>query len=78
MYLQAPIQLFGLEGRYAHALYSAATKQKQLEAVEKELANFRDIVNKDVRFTTYITDPTIKRKEKTGGCVNTYICVCVR
>ena len=35
--VHAPIQIFGLEGRYAHALFSAASKQKKLDAVEKEL-----------------------------------------
>ena len=35
--VHAPIQIFGLEGRYAHALYSAASKQKKLDSVEKEL-----------------------------------------
>lgn len=34
---QAPIQMFGVEGRYATALYSAAAKQKQLDAVEKDM-----------------------------------------
>lgn len=29
--------MYGLEGRYATALYSAASKQKKLEQVEKEL-----------------------------------------
>ena len=40
-WLQAPIQLFGTEGRYAHALYSAASKEKKLDAVEKELKAFQ-------------------------------------
>ena len=35
--IQAPIKVFGIEGRYAHALYSAAAKNKQLEKVEGEL-----------------------------------------
>uniref|UniRef100_A0A5F8HJY7 ATP synthase peripheral stalk subunit OSCP, mitochondrial n=1 Tax=Monodelphis domestica TaxID=13616 RepID=A0A5F8HJY7_MONDO len=34
---QPPIQLYGLEGRYATALYSAASKQNKLDAVEREL-----------------------------------------
>lgn len=34
---QAPIKVFGIEGRYAHALYSAAAKSKQLDKVESEL-----------------------------------------
>jgi F-type H+-transporting ATPase subunit O len=39
LYLQPPIHLFGIDGRYAHAVYSAAAKQKQLEKVEEELNN---------------------------------------
>jgi F-type H+-transporting ATPase subunit O len=39
--LQAPLQLFGVEGRYAHALYSAASKEKKLDAVEKDLKNIQ-------------------------------------
>uniref|UniRef100_F6R948 ATP synthase peripheral stalk subunit OSCP, mitochondrial n=1 Tax=Monodelphis domestica TaxID=13616 RepID=F6R948_MONDO len=35
--VRPPIQLYGLEGRYATALYSAASKQNNLDAVEKEL-----------------------------------------
>ncbi|XP_072371537.1 ATP synthase subunit O, mitochondrial [Scyliorhinus torazame] len=32
-----PIQVFGVEGRYATALYSAASKEKKLDQVEQEL-----------------------------------------
>lgn len=39
--MQAPIQVFGIEGRYAHALFSAASKQNAIEKVEKELADFQ-------------------------------------
>ena len=39
--MQAPIQVFGIEGRYAHALFSAASKQNVIEKVEKELADFQ-------------------------------------
>ena len=35
--LQPPIQVFGMGGRYATALYSAAMKEKKLEVIEKEL-----------------------------------------
>lgn len=62
--LQAPIQLFGVEGRYAHALYSAATKQKSLQSVEKELNSFKDILKVDTKFNQFVKDPTIKRGTK--------------
>lgn len=35
--MKAPVQLFSMEGRYATALYSAATKQQKLEKVEEDL-----------------------------------------
>ena len=31
------MNVFGVDGRYAHALYSAAVKEKKLEVIEKEL-----------------------------------------
>ena len=37
VHLQPPITLYGVEGRYATALFSAASKQGNLETVEKEL-----------------------------------------
>lgn len=37
LFLQPPIQVYGVEGRYATALFSAASKQKNLDKVEQEL-----------------------------------------
>ncbi len=31
LFLQPPIQVYGVEGRYATALFSAASKQKSLD-----------------------------------------------
>ena len=41
---QPPIQVFGIEGRYATALYSAASKEKKLDAVETEVKSLQ-VVN---------------------------------
>ena len=38
---QAPIKVFGVEGRYAHALFSAASQKNSVEKVEKELTDFQ-------------------------------------
>ena len=38
---QPPLQLYGVDGRYAHALFSAASKTDSLPKVEKEVAAFR-------------------------------------
>ena len=40
--VKAPAQVYGTEGRYAAALYSAASKQKALDAVEKDLKAYKE------------------------------------
>ncbi|CAM9239515.1 unnamed protein product, partial [Lampetra fluviatilis] len=63
-----PVQLFGLEGRYATALYSAASKQKQLDTVEKELVTVGTLL-KDPQLSAIVTNPHVKRavKQKSVG-----------
>lgn len=60
--VKTPIQVFGLEGRYAAALYSAATKLKQLEAAEKDLIGLQQSIRSDVNFRDLIVNPIIQRK----------------
>uniref|UniRef100_A0A1B6EK86 Oligomycin sensitivity conferral protein n=1 Tax=Cuerna arida TaxID=1464854 RepID=A0A1B6EK86_9HEMI len=62
--IKPPIQIFGLEGRYATALYSAATKLKQLETVESELIKFQGTMKTDKKLNEFIGDPSLKRSLK--------------
>jgi F-type H+-transporting ATPase subunit O len=62
--VKPPVQVFGLEGRYACALYSAASKQKSLEAVEKDLTALQKSMKADVHFRDTLINPTIKRSAK--------------
>jgi len=62
--VKAPIQLFGIEGRYATALYSAANKEKQLENVEKDLKDIQGSLKKKGKLADYVMNPSIKRSEK--------------
>nr|CAH7756510.1 unnamed protein product [Callosobruchus chinensis] len=62
--VKPPIQLFGVEGRYATALYSAATKQKTLDNVEKDLIKFQTSMRSDPKLKDFIENPTIKRNIK--------------
>ena len=41
LHVQAPVKMFGVEGRYAHALFSAAAQKSAIEVVEKELVDFQ-------------------------------------
>ncbi|XP_066594453.1 ATP synthase subunit O, mitochondrial [Prorops nasuta] len=65
--IKTPIQVFGIEGRYATALYSAAHKNKALQAVEKDLVKFQDLMKTDKKLCDYVKDPTIKRNIKADG-----------
>lgn len=64
---QAPLTLFGLDGRYATALYTAAARESQLEAVEKELKQVQAVVAKDKNVQTLLDNPTINRSTKKAG-----------
>jgi len=59
-----PIHVFGIEGRYAHALYSAATKDKKLDVVEKDLKEIQALLKRDVKLAQFMVNPTIKRNLK--------------
>jgi len=62
--VKAPVQLFGIDGRYATALYSAASKEKQLDAVEKDLKDISQLLKKKGKVTDYLISPSFKRSEK--------------
>jgi len=62
--VRPPVQIFGIEGRYATALYSAAHKEKQLEAVEKDLKDIQGSIKKRGKLADYLGNPSLGRTEK--------------
>uniref|UniRef100_A0A8B9GTE1 ATP synthase peripheral stalk subunit OSCP, mitochondrial n=1 Tax=Astyanax mexicanus TaxID=7994 RepID=A0A8B9GTE1_ASTMX len=64
--LQPPIQIYGVEGRYATALFSAASKQKSLDKVEQELGRVAGLI-RDPKLSSIVLNPHVKRsiKQKT-------------
>ncbi|CAG0895664.1 unnamed protein product [Darwinula stevensoni] len=70
--IKPPIQLFGLEGRYATALYSASVKEKKLEAVEKELLEFQGLLKKDQKLKEFLLNPTLKRNIKKEALLSVF------
>ncbi|KAG6803344.1 ATP synthase subunit O, mitochondrial [Apis mellifera caucasica] len=65
--VKPPIQVFGIGGRYATALYSAGSKQKTLNNIEKDLLKFQDLMKQDQKLNEFVKNPAIKRKEKVEG-----------
>lgn len=59
-----PIQVFGIEGRYAHAMYSAAAKQKNLEQVESELSKVDELIRTNDKLSEYLANPTLDKYKK--------------
>jgi len=60
--VKPPIQLFGLEGRYATALYTGAVKLNQLDSVEKDLAQVANALKTKPKLRGAIVSPIINRK----------------
>ncbi|CAL8272113.1 unnamed protein product [Boreogadus saida] len=58
--MKAPIDVYGVEGRYATALFSAASKKKQLDQVEQELGKVATMI-KDPKVSGIVMNPHIKR-----------------
>ncbi|XP_018497452.1 ATP synthase subunit O, mitochondrial [Galendromus occidentalis] len=64
------IAIFGIEGRYANALYSAASKQKKLDAVEKDLLKFQAAVRSDKSLADFIYNPLVNKALKRDAIAN--------
>uniref|UniRef100_A0A2K5PAD3 ATP synthase peripheral stalk subunit OSCP, mitochondrial n=1 Tax=Cebus imitator TaxID=2715852 RepID=A0A2K5PAD3_CEBIM len=60
--VRPPVQVHGVEGRYATALYSAASKQKKLEQVEKELLRVQ--ILKEPKVAASVLNPYVKHSIK--------------
>ncbi len=65
--VKPPVQVYGTEGRYATALYSAASKKNALDACEKDLKTFQETVKKDGRLGDFLADPSIQKTLKAQG-----------
>merc|ERR1719313_942935 len=66
--IQAPVRLHGLTGRYATALYSAASGAKGpgAEKVEAELKDLTAALSSNGNLSKFMFDPSIPRQEKTS------------
>ncbi|KAM7533647.1 hypothetical protein Aperf_G00000119277 [Anoplocephala perfoliata] len=62
--VRPPTQFFGIDGRYATALFSAAVKSKNLEIVEKDLLKLKNALASDAKLRNFCHDPTIQRHAK--------------
>ena len=64
---EAPVQMYGVAGRYTNALYAAAASKDELLTVEKDLKLFKDTMASSAALRNFVIDPSISRTKKVAG-----------
>lgn len=59
--------LFGTSGRYANALYAAASKKSETMAVADDLALLKETLAASPTLTNFVENPSISREAKAKG-----------
>merc|ERR1711879_119492 len=59
-----PVALFGVDGTYASALYTAAAKNNALEPTAKSLSNLQGVFQKDAKLTQILHAPSLTAADK--------------
>ncbi|ERS95063.1 ATP synthase F1, delta subunit [Sporothrix schenckii ATCC 58251] len=64
--VKAPVALFGLDGTYATALYTAAVKTSTLDPTAKAVAALAALLAKDSKLGAILATPTLSTADKTA------------
>ncbi|KAJ3315941.1 ATP synthase F0 subcomplex subunit OSCP atp5 [Boothiomyces sp. JEL0838] len=64
---QIPVKLHGIEGRYASALFSAASKENVLPKIEQDLTALKSLLSKDAGVKQFLETPIYDRATKKRG-----------
>ncbi|SCW02714.1 LAFE_0F12662g1_1 [Lachancea fermentati] len=62
--VKPPIQLFGLDGTYATALFTAAAKSSSVEAASKSLSQLSQTITKDSKLTSILSNPALSADDR--------------
>ncbi|PGH12792.1 ATP synthase F1, delta subunit [Helicocarpus griseus UAMH5409] len=60
-----PIALYGIDGTYANALYTASAKASSLDQISRALATLSDVFKKDTKLPAILGAPTLSMSDKT-------------
>ncbi|KAI2631707.1 OSCP-domain-containing protein [Xylaria nigripes] len=64
--VKPPVAVYGLDGTYATALYTAATKTSSVEATAKALTALGELHTKDVKLSSILSTPTLTDSDKSA------------
>ncbi|RDA94821.1 hypothetical protein CP533_4241 [Ophiocordyceps camponoti-saundersi (nom. inval.)] len=59
-----PISVFGLDGTYATALYTAASKSSTLDSTARAMTSLGETFSKDAKLSQVLATPTLSPKDK--------------
>lgn len=59
-----PLTLHSLEGKYATALFTAASKQNSLDAVHQEIGKIGGFLQRNESFRGFIMNPAVSAEQK--------------
>ncbi|KAI0484287.1 ATP synthase delta subunit-domain-containing protein [Xylariaceae sp. FL0804] len=62
--VKPPIALYGVDGTYATALYTAAVKTSALDPTARALSSLGDLVSRDAKLAAILTTPTLSDADK--------------
>ncbi|KAI0878468.1 ATP synthase delta subunit-domain-containing protein [Hypoxylon argillaceum] len=64
--VKPPISLYGLDGTYATALYTAAVKNSTLDPTARALSALGDLYTKDAKLASVLSTPTLTAADKSA------------
>ncbi|KAI1418242.1 putative oligomycin sensitivity conferring protein [Hypoxylon sp. FL1857] len=64
--VKPPVAVYGLDGTYATALYTAAVKSSSLDPTARALSTLKDLCTKDAKLTTILSTPTLSDADKSA------------
>ncbi|ERF70277.1 ATP synthase subunit 5 [Endocarpon pusillum Z07020] len=61
-----PVPLFGVDGTYASALYTAAAKSSSLDSIAKSLTSLHQVLKSDAKLSPILHAPTLTDADKSA------------
>lgn len=62
--VKPPVQLFGLDGTYASALYTAAAKDSSIDAAAKSLRSVSALLSQDKKVSDIVSNPALSFEDR--------------
>lgn len=62
--VKPPVQLFGLDGTYATALFTAASQNTSIQAASTSLGNLNKLIEADPKLKEIVTNPSLPAQDR--------------